>query len=84
MPTSYMEAEKPKKDFKLDLNDRIAFTKELFGGSQTELNEAIKILNSFKSVDEAKEYLSDLYYQKNWKKSDDYAQRLWALVENKF
>ncbi len=82
--TDFMEAEKPKPEFKLDLNDRIAFTKVLFNGSQTDLNEAVTTLNSFKTLEEAKEYLSDIYYKKNWKKADEYAQRLWSLVENKF
>lgn len=82
--TDFMEAEKPKQEFKLDLNDRIAFSKMLFGGSQTDMNDAVNKLNSFKTLDEAKEYLSDIYYQKNWKKVDEYAQRLWHLVENKF
>ena len=84
IPTDFMEAEKPKPQFKLDLNDRIAFTKTLFGGSQTELNEVVSNLNSFRTLEEAKEYLSDLYYQKKWNKVDEYAQRLWILVENKF
>ncbi len=84
IPTDYMEAEKQKPEFKLDLNDKIAFSKMLFGGSQTELNETVNTLNTFKNMDEAKEYLSELYYQKNWEKVDEYAQRLWSLVENKF
>jgi len=84
IPTNFMEAEKARPQFKLDLNDRIAFTKMLFGGSQTDLNEVIGNLNSFKSLDEAKEYLSDLYYERKWNKVDEYAQRLWILVENKF
>ncbi|MBB4806923.1 hypothetical protein HNP38_002219 [Chryseobacterium defluvii] len=84
IPTDYMEAEKTKPEFRLDLNDRIAFTKTLFGGSQSELNEVVTELNSFKTLEEAKEYLSELYYEKNWKKADEYAQRLWVLVENKF
>lgn len=84
IPTDYMEAEKPKPEFKLDLNDRIAFSKTLFGGSQSELNEVVAELNRFKTLEEAKEYLSDLYYSKNWKRVDEYAQRLWILVENKF
>lgn len=82
--TDFMEAEKPKQEFKLDLNDRIAFSKMLFNGSQSDMNDAVNTLNSFKTLDEAKEYLSDIYYQKNWKKVDEYAQRLWHLVENKF
>jgi len=84
--TEYMEKEKEKSkpEFKLDLNDRIAFSKMLFGGSQSELNEVVADLNSFKNLEEAKEYLSDLYYDKKWEKVDEYAQRLWVLVENKF
>ncbi|WP_164466941.1 hypothetical protein [Chryseobacterium taklimakanense] len=80
----FMEAEKPKHEFKLDLNDRIAFSKLLFNGSQSEMNDAVAQLNSFKTLDEAREFLSDVYYRKNWKKVDEYAQRLWQLVENKF
>lgn len=84
IPDNFMEAEKKKPEFKLDLNDRIAFSKTLFGGSQSELNEVVANLNSFKTLEEAKEYLSDLYYSRKWNKVDEYAQRLWILVENKF
>ncbi|MBK1894751.1 ring-infected erythrocyte surface antigen domain-containing protein [Chryseobacterium paridis] len=84
IPTNFMEAEKSKPEFRLDLNDRIAFSKMLFDGSQSELNEVISELNSFRTLEEAKEYLSDLYYSRNWRKVDEYAQRLWVLVENKF
>ena len=76
--------EKKKPEFRLDLNDRMAFTKMLFGGSQSELNYAVFELNNCKNIEEAKEYLSDLYYAKDWGKADEYAQRLWILVENKF
>ena len=49
-----------------------------------ELNEVVAKLNSFKKLDQAKDYLSDVYYERNWQKVDEYAQRLWSLVENKF
>lgn len=84
IPTDFMEAGKPKPEFKLDLNDKIAFSKMLFGGSQSRLNETIRELNSFATLEEAREYLSDAYYENNWEKSDEYAQRLWSLVESKF
>ena len=83
VPTDYLEAI-VHPEFKLDLNDRIAFTKILFDGSQTELNHTIKELNSFKTLDEAKEYLSDQYYARKWNKSHEYALRLWRLVESRF
>ncbi|UKB79685.1 hypothetical protein [Chryseobacterium sp. MEBOG07] len=84
IPTNFMEADKQKPEFKLDLNDRIAFSKMLFEGSQIDLNDAVFQLNQFKTMEEAKEYLSDLYYERKWNKVDEYAQRLWILVENKF
>jgi galactitol-specific phosphotransferase system IIB component len=84
VPTDYMEAPKPKPEFKLDLNDRIAFSQHLFDGSQSELNQVVAVLNSFTSLDKAQEFLSDIYYERDWKKVDNYAQRLWTLVENRF
>ena len=84
IPTDFMEAEKQRPEFRLDLNDRLAFTKVLFGGSQSDLNNAMSDLNRCRNLEEAKEYLSDLYYDKKWDKVDEYAQRLWILVENKF
>ena len=84
VPTDYMEAPKPKPEFKLDLNDRIAFSQHLFDGSQSELNQVVTVLNSFASLEKAQEFLSDVYYERDWKKVDSYAQRLWTLVENRF
>lgn len=84
IPTNFMEADKLKPEFKLDLNDRLAFTKMLFEGSQADLNDTVYQLNQFRTLEEAKEYLSDLYYDRKWNKVDEYAQRLWILVENKF
>ena len=84
VPTDYMEAPKPKPEFKLDLNDRIAFSQYLFNGSQSELNQVVSMLNSFNSLEKAQEFLSDIYYERDWKKVDSYAQRLWTLVENRF
>ncbi|PIE50785.1 MAG: hypothetical protein CSA38_01430 [Flavobacteriales bacterium] len=76
--------EPKKQSFKLDLNDRIAFTKVLFNGSQLELKETIDVLNSFEKIEQAQEYLSEVYYQRNWEENEEIAQRLWSLVENKF
>lgn len=82
--TDFMEAEKKKPEFKLDLNDKVAFSKSLFAGNEIELKATIEKLNSFSNLEDAKNYLSDMYYQKDWSKADEYAQRLWNLVENKF
>lgn len=82
--TDFMEAEKKKPEFKLDLNDKMAFTKFLFKGNDEQLKSTIEKLNSFNNLEEAKQFLSEIYYEKDWQKSDEYAQRLWSLVENKF
>lgn len=82
--TDFMEAERRKPEFRLDLNDRVAFTKSLFGGNVEELTATIAQLNSFTNLEDAKQHLSDIYHQRNWKHADEYAQRLWSLVENKF
>ncbi|MGL6038972.1 MAG: hypothetical protein ACRC0E_08810 [Soonwooa sp.] len=84
MPTDDMEAPKLKPEFRLDLNDKIAFTQHLFKNSQVELNQVVHKLNEFDNIDDAKEFLSDMYYLRNWEKADSYAQRLWTLVENRF
>ena len=84
IPTDFMEAEKKKNEFKLDLNDKVAFTKLLFNGEAEELKNTVDKLNSFNNIEDAKQYLSEVYYQKDWAKVDEYAQRLWNLVENKF
>ncbi len=84
LTNTIINSDKLRPDFRLDFNDRLAFTKNLFADSQDELNQVINKLNSFNTLNDAKEYLSDEYYQRNWKIVDDYAQRLWRLVENKF
>lgn len=82
--TDFMEAEKKKPEFKLDLNDKVAFTKILFKGDDEKLKTTVEKLNSFDNLEEARQYLSDIYYENDWSKADEYAQRLWHLVENKF
>ena len=84
IPTDFMEAEKKKNEFKLDLNDKVAFTKLLFNGDADELKSTVDKLNSYDNLEDAKQFLSEVYYQKDWGKVDEYAQRLWNLVENKF
>ncbi|WP_336664751.1 hypothetical protein [Elizabethkingia meningoseptica] len=70
--------------FRLDLNDRMAFLKKLFNNDDGEMKIVLEKLNEFQTLDEAKEFLSDIYYDKDWKSADEYAQRLWSLVESRF
>lgn len=82
--TDFMEASKKRPEFRIDFNDKIAFTKLLFGGDELELKKTVDELNSYDNLEDAKQFLSGIYYRKDWSKVDEYAQRLWNLVENKF
>lgn len=72
------------RNITLDLNDHYIFTKTLFSGNSEELKKCIEHLKLLNTQQECKEYLSELYYDKNWKKHDEEAQRLWQLVEESF
>lgn len=76
--------ENPLPKIRLDLNDRMAFVKRLFANNGKELEYTIEKLNAFNNLEDAKEYLSEMYYRRNWENQDNYAQRLWALVEARF
>lgn len=72
------------KTIKIDLNDKIAFLKFLFNNDATCFSEVINKLNQFTNHTEANNFLSEVYHKNNWEQVDEYAQRLWGLVENKF
>ncbi|MGV3460315.1 MAG: hypothetical protein ACO1N9_07670 [Flavobacterium sp.] len=74
------------RSLNLGLNDRIAFEKNLFGGSGEDLNRVISQLNTFDSFDEAKEFIADMVKPdyNNWQGKEEYEERFMALVEKKF
>ena len=82
--TDFMEATKKRPEFRIDFNDKVAFTKLLFGGDEAELRKMVDQLNSYEHLEDARQFLSEVYYKKDWRNVDEYAQRLWTLVENKF
>ncbi|MDP3353135.1 MAG: hypothetical protein Q8S44_05280 [Flavobacteriaceae bacterium] len=67
------------------LNDRIAFVKYLFNGSQEDYNRVLSQLNSFDTEDDAKDFLLNIvkpdYY---WNDKLEYEQRFLFLIERKF
>jgi|GEM_PF-1551723 len=79
---NYTPSHFPKEKIKLDLNDKFAFSKKLFGGNNEEMDKVLNQLRTSKTLTEAKEYLSEIYHEKQWKNVDEYAQRLWQLVED--
>lgn len=68
------------------LNDRIAFVKHLFNGSNEDYNRVLSQLNSFHTLEEAQEFVENIVKPdyNNWENKEDFAQRFMNLVEKKF
>lgn len=74
-----------KNNIQVGLNDRIAFVKHLFDGSQKDFNRVISQLNSFKTEKEAKGFINKLVKPDyDWSNKEEYEQRLTNLIERKF
>lgn len=74
-----------QKQLQVGLNDRIAFVKNLFDGSQEEFNRVISQLNSFSSHQEALEFINKMVKPDyNWKDQEELELRLLQLIERKF
>ena len=74
-----------KNNLQIGLNDRIAFVKHLFDGSQEDFNRVISQLNSFNSEKEAKSFLNKLVKPDyNWGNKEEFEERLIGLIERKF
>jgi len=78
--------EKLAKGFHIDLNDRIAFTKNLFGNSSEDYSRVLNQLLTFDSYVEAQEFIENMVKPdyNNWDGKDDYAERFLGIVEKKF
>ena len=68
------------------MNDKIAFEKQLFGGSSEDLNRVISQLSTFDTFDEAENFIEDMVKPdyNNWEGKDDYVARFMEIVEKKF
>lgn len=78
--------EKLAKGFHIDLNDRIAFTKNLFGNSSEDYSRVLNQLLTFDSYSEALDFIENMVKPdyNNWVGKDDYAERFLGIVEKKF
>lgn len=78
--------EKLAKGFHIDLNDRIAFTKNLFGNSSEDYSRVLNQLLTFDTYGEAQEFIENMVKPdyNNWDGKDDYAERFLGIVEKKF
>jgi hypothetical protein len=78
--------EKLAKGFHVDLNDRIAFTKNLFGNSSEDYSRVLNQLLTFDTYSEAQDFIENMVKPdyNNWEGKDDYAERFLGIVEKKF
>lgn len=74
-----------KNNLQVGLNDRIAFVKYLFDGSQEDFNRVISQLNSFKQELDAKKFITEFVKPDyNWNGKEEYEERLINIIERKF
>jgi hypothetical protein len=77
--------DKFQKNIQIGLNDRIAFVKNLFEGSQEDFNRVISQLNTLKTEKEAKKFISSIVKPDyNWSEHEDLENRLIAIIERRF
>ena len=72
-------------DIQIGLNDRIAFVKSLFGGSQEDFNRVVSQLNSFKTQKEAKKFIHKMVKPDyDWADKEEIEERFMTIIERKF
>ena len=65
----------------LSINDRFRFKRELFAGSEVELNQALDLVNAMQSFDEAQEYFID---DLGWDQDNEDVAEFMGLVRRHF
>lgn len=77
--------DKLQPDIQIGLNDRIAFVKNLFDGSQEDFNRVVSQLNSFKTEKEVKKFINKVVKPDyDWSDKEDVVARFMSIVERKF
>jgi len=73
------------KNIQIGLNDRIAFVKNLFDGSQEDFNRVVSQLNSFKTEKEARKFINKMVKPDyKWDDQEEYEARFMEIVQRKF
>lgn len=78
--------DKLKNGLKIGLNDKLAFIKHLFNGSDTDYNRVLSQLSTFGTVEEAKQFITQMVKPDygNWEAKEEYEERFIQVIENKF
>lgn len=74
-----------QNSIQIDLNDRIAFVKNLFEGDQQDFNRVISQLNTIKTEKEAKQFIIKMVKPDyDWSTKEHYETRLLEIIERRF
>jgi hypothetical protein len=78
--------EKLAKGINIDLNDRIAFTKHLFGNDPEDYNRVLNQLITFDTFYETRDFIRDMVKPdyNNWEGKEEYEERFMEIIEKKF
>lgn len=78
--------EKLGKNINIDLNDRIAFTKHLFGNNSEDYNRVLNQLITYNSFYETRDFILEMVKPdyNNWEGKEDYEERFMEIIEKKF
>lgn len=86
VPKNLSINDKFSKGIDIDLNDRIAFVKHLFGNSEEDYNRVLNQLITFDNFYETRNFIEEMVKPdyNDWKGKDDYAERFIDIIEKKF
>lgn len=78
--------DKLSKGIDIDLNDRIAFVKHLFGNNNEDYNRVLNQLITFDNFYETKNFIDEMVKPdyNNWEGKDNYEERFMDIIEKKF
>jgi hypothetical protein len=72
-------------NIQIGLNDRIAFVKNLFDGSQEDFNRVVSQLNTYATEKEAKKFINKMVKPDyNWSEKEELEIRFMEIIERKF
>jgi len=74
------------KGIDIDLNDRIAFVKHLFGNSNEDYNRVMNQLITYDNFYETKSFIDEMVKPdyNNWEGKEEYEERFMEIIEKKF
>ena len=78
--------DKLKSGLKIGLNDKLAFIKHLFQGSDADYNRVLSQLSTFRSLEEAKQFIYQMVKPDydSWEGKEEYEERFIQIIESKF